>query len=107
MEGLTEGRMVHYVLDHNDVSRIEQLRYATVDPRDDVVPRGVQIHMGNPVQAGEHCPMIVARLWDRSSDGPGTCNGQVILDGNDSLWVTSVVYDPDGTPGTWHWIERA
>jgi hypothetical protein len=88
MDGLTEGRMVHYVL-----------------------PDGPG--------AGEHRAALVVRVW-RSNGAPpenGCANLQVFMDGTNDApaggsarwveWRTSVVHDPDGAPGTWHWIERA
>jgi hypothetical protein len=91
MEGLTEGRMVHYVLSEWDES-------TTVKPA--------------PNQ-GEHRPAVVVKVWGAS----GTSNLQVFTDSdpkqqtNDCrpplMWKTSVVYDETGKPGTWHWIERA
>ncbi len=42
----------------------------------------------------------------------GLCQLQVLTDdANDGLpaiiWKTSVLFDADGAPNTWHWIERA
>lgn len=49
---------------------------------------GPQIHVGNWATAGDEFPMLVVRVWD---DPTGQVyNGQVFLDGNDVLWVTSV-----------------
>jgi hypothetical protein len=94
MEGLTEGRIVHYVLNEG---------------RD----------------KGDHRPAIVVRVWrafeaDMVTKSPpenGCSNLQVFTDSdeqgryNDELppvmWRTSVLYDPNGAPGTWHWIEKA
>lgn len=90
MEGLTEGRIVHYVLPN-----------------------------------GEHRPAIVVRVWrDQSGVCEGYANLQVFTDGgNDApafssdwdkgaaaegiMWKTSVCYDENKAPGTYHWIERA
>lgn len=85
IEGLTEGRIVHYVFAGHDAL----------------------------AQPGEHRPSIVVRDWKQDL---GTVNLQVFLDGaNDNAgaggsgtyWKTSVLYDPDGKPGTWHFPERA
>ena len=92
MDGLTEGRIVHYVLDQGP-------------------------------SKGEHRPAVVVKVWRVQEQGGeirppwnGCCNLQVLTDGdggngNDGLprllWQTSVLYDPDGAPGTWHWIEKA
>jgi hypothetical protein len=97
MEGLIEGRIAHYVLSEADVQRIEAQRKGKDTP-----------NQGNPPAAGEHVPMIVVKCWSNEfgPDRPGV-NGQVMLDGNDTLWVTSAQYDPEKGPGSWHWIERA
>lgn len=50
-----------------------------------VWPLGAQAHIGNTVKTGEVYPMVVSRLWDDSM-----INGQVLLDGNDTYWATSV-----------------
>lgn len=62
-------------------------------------PRGAQAHIGNEAKAGQELPMVIVRVW---SD---TCvNGQVLLDGNDVFWATSV--QPGEGNGTWRWPER-
>lgn len=53
---------------------------------------GVQIHVGNPAKAGERFPMIVTHIFSNNS-----VNGQVLLDGADSYWATSVK-DSDLSP---------
>ena len=88
MEGLTEGRMVHFVLDEGP-SR-GQHRPAVV------------VKVWRVTQEGNL----------QSSPENGSCNLQVLTDDrNDSLpplmWRTSVLYDEAGGEGTWHWIERA
>lgn len=105
MKGLTEGRIVHYVLSALDAGEINRRRVHGFIT--DQWPAGAQAHVGNPVSAGEHCPMMVVKVWDFRPEGNGCCNGQVILDGSDSLWVTSRLFDQDAMPGTWHWIEAA
>lgn len=89
MEGLTPGRIVHYVL--------------TSEHR----------------HAGEHRPAMVVKVWGSPPSEPYPIQLCVFLDGsNDSLigesnapltaWKTSVVFDPSGQKhGSWHWIERA
>ena len=63
-------------------------------------PLGAQAHIGNSVQPGEFYPMLVTRVWS-----PGSVNGQVFLDGNDTLWATSVT---EGTEERqWSWPPRA
>lgn len=108
MDGLTEGRIVHYILDNQDVARIQEQRKVA----------GNSAH-GNYIEVGEHLPMMIVRVWDKNI---GYVNGQVFLDGNDTLWVTSVDYHEPmkemreegkldwyelASPRTWHWIEKA
>ncbi|MGN6563420.1 MAG: hypothetical protein ACTHMU_12245 [Thermomicrobiales bacterium] len=85
MDGLTEGRMVHYVLPDG---------------------RG----------KGEHRPAVVVHVWRQYQEQmPGYSNLLVFTDAeNDGFftseavqWRTSVHYNAEGKPGTWHWIERA
>lgn len=97
MEGLVEGRIVHFVLTTN------------LDKEKSVVCR----------------PAIIVNAWDgRLEDG--MVNLQVFLDGrNDealfpksqmadflnigmplTVWATSVKYSETKEVGTWHWPER-
>ena len=89
MENLISGRIVHYVL-----------------------------------QNGIHRPAIIVHVWYTTGEGGiktqpenGCSNMQVFMDldeddqGYDARpypltrMKTSVVYDENGAPGTWHWIE--
>ncbi len=102
MEGLAVGRIVHYVLESGH-------------------------------SKGEHRPAIVIRDWSNKTTpgSDGMVQLQVFTDGwNDGLetifgvsnglepigtvkqidliiWRTSVHYDENKEPGTWHWPERA
>lgn len=94
MEGLTEGRIVHYVL--NEGPYKGQHRPAIV------------VHVWRSLsEDGRHVPPV-----------NGCCQLQVFADSgedkkyNDQLspvmWKTSVLNDEQGKqPGTWHWIEKA
>lgn len=95
MSGVIEGRKVHYVLDALSVQRIQAQR--AEDPR----------KHGNTPTVGDHVPMEIVRVWPNEF-GPETdgVNGQCLLDGNDTLWVTSVKFDDKKSLGTWHWIEK-
>lgn len=84
MEGLTEGRIVHYVVSERDLASRA---------------------------AGEHCPAMVVRVFDKTN---GLANLLVFLDGSNSgvvnahtMWVTSRHYSESPAPSTWHWIEKA
>lgn len=86
-EPLQVGTIVQYTLTAQDEGTIH-------------ARRRIYSRCGNPVEAGQVLPMVVCRIW-ADEFGPGTVglNGQVILDGDDSLWVTSA---PEGDrPGTW------
>jgi hypothetical protein len=105
MKGLTEGRIVHYVLTESEAVEINRIRDVKHGGN---YGNGAQAHVGNHVLAGEHVPMMVVAVWDHQPEGGnGCCNGQAFLDGNDSLWVTSCTYGEDNRPGSWHWIEPA
>jgi hypothetical protein len=88
MNGLTEGRIVHYVLDQG--RNIGQHRPA-------IVVR---------VWYVEHEGGI------KSAPVNGLCQLQVFTDeSNDDLpavmWVTSCVFDESAAPRSWHWPEKA
>lgn len=86
MDGLTEGRIVHYVMQEGN--SVGQHRPAIV------------------VNAWKHVSEYEAE---------GRVNLQVFTDfGNDGkqfesgrYWATSVQYSEEPKPGTWHWIEKA
>ena len=59
-------------------------------------PEGAQAHIGNEAHEGDDFPMMVTKVWS-----PGCVNGQVFLDGNDCLWVTSAM-EGNGV-GQWLW----
>lgn len=84
----TAGRIVLYRLSEDDVKAIMKHRQD-----------GTGRHRGNKPNVGDEYPMMIIRPW---SDQPGSCvNGQVFLDGNDNLWVTSVSVGEG--PRTWSW----
>lgn len=91
------GRILLYTLTESDAETINRRRVA--EPHKPEWPKGAQAHVGNSVSAGEEVPLTVVKPWT------DTCvNGQALLDGNDSLWVTSAT---EGTgPGKWRWPPR-
>lgn len=93
------GRIVHFILAEHHVAQINRRR-AEGEAKMDwhrQEKTGAQVHTGNPVSVGQVFPMIITRVWGAA---PGSAvNGQVFLDGNDTLWVTSVV-EGDGE-GNW------
>lgn len=98
----TIGQTVLYKLSESDAERINRRRGAKPwsDPN---WSHGAQAHVGNPVSAGEVVPLVIVRVWPNEYDDAPGVNGQAILDGNDSLWVTSAREGSE--PGTWHWRE--
>lgn len=98
----TIGRIVHYVLSEEDAQAINRRRVPGVGHASDW-PKGAQAHVGNSAGKGEIVPAIV--VWPHNNE-PQTFNGQAFLDGNDTLWLTSVPYSEEYKQGTWHWPPR-
>jgi len=86
------GLLVDYILNADDAERINKRRQ---DARNSHIAQqedGVVVHVGNGAEAGQKFPLLITRVWPRpAADAPYMVNGQVFLDGNDTLWVTSVV----------------
>ena len=108
---ITSGRIVLYTLSHQDADAINRRRTngssiaqrMTQSPP--TWPEGAQAHLGNHASVGEVVPLIVVRVWPHAFgvEMPGV-NGQALLDGTDTLWITSA---KEGTePGTWAWPAR-
>jgi len=93
-------RTVVYVLTKEDADRVNRRRVMGAG-HGSTWPEGAQAHVGNHVDGGQKFPLLVTRTFK----GYNAVNGQVFLDGNDSLWVMSA---KEGTvPGTWHWPDRS
>ena len=90
------GDIVLYQLTKDDAENINR-RYSHASHNQDLMricKTGYQAHFGNAVGEGIVVAMIITKVW---SD---ICiNGQTILDGNDSLWVTNV--SKGEGPGYW------
>jgi hypothetical protein len=82
MEGLTEGRIVHFVLPNG------QHRPAIVV---NAWHHVFEYHASGRVN--------LQVFTDFKNDGEEYASGQ--------YWATSVPYSEDPQPGTWHWIEKA
>jgi hypothetical protein len=100
MEGLTEGRIVHYVMpngEHRPAIVVRVWRQTVqVDPSIDI--RLTQEFKLVPPENG--CCQLQVFL---DSDGEHDWN-----DGpKNILWATSVLYSEKPEPLTWHWIEKA
>lgn len=83
------GRIVHYTVSSSDVGQVNRRRTDASN-----------FPTGNSVSPGMVFPMMIVRVWGTD----GSVNGQVSLDGNDTLWVTSVK-EGEGQ-GTWAWPAR-
>ena len=102
MKGVTKGRIVHYVLTEADAAAITSRR--TGAGHGENWPEGAMAHTGNPAVVGEHVPAMIVEVFMAK----GCVNLQCFLDGNDSFWATSRMFDEkEKTPGTWHWIDGA
>lgn len=88
----TVGRIVHYALSDDDAKRINKRRedahYTARANKLHPEETGHQIHTGNRAEGGDVYPMLIVRAWGTTPES--SVNGQVFLDGNDTLWVTSV-----------------
>lgn len=100
----TIGRIVLYTLTKHDADQINKRREdgALTMPSHRAVADGSQVHVGNWVAEGDVFPMIVTRLW-QNGETEGV-NGQVMLDGNDTLWTTSKKLGDE--PGSFAWPAR-
>ncbi len=93
------GRIVHYRLTAGQADATNKRREGAQQNRAMAITErpGWQPHVGSLVDVGDIFPMIIARV----PPGGDIINGQVILDGNDSLWVTDAVKGEE--PGQWDW----
>lgn len=83
------GRIVHYRLNEYDAVMVNRRRADAQASAIASATTGAVVHAGNATRAGDVFPMMIVRVW---ADEPTeiTCvQGQVFLDGNDTLWVTS------------------
>lgn len=104
MDGLTVGRVVHYVLSEQDAQIINDRNSIGNDLSAEERIPAIAYHGGNRVREGQHCAMVIVHVWN----GEGLVNGQVLLDGLSNYWATSVRHSGETkAPGSWHWIEKA
>lgn len=103
----TLGRIVRYTLSDRDVTEIARRRadaHATLYMRGETPHPcpGAVMHYGNDWREGQQCAALVVQAWGASPDeGSLTPNLQVYLDGNDTLWKTSVPHSREPAPGHW------
>lgn len=83
------GRIVHYRLGTSDTAQIERRRADARASGISAEATGAVVHAGNAVKAGDVYPMLITRIWATEPTEQTNVQGQVFLDGNDNLWVTS------------------
>jgi hypothetical protein len=85
------GQIVHYVLTEQDAAQVNQRRKDASGNLGSIKTDalGYVVHVGNKAEAGQVLPMTIVRTWPGRDTHESLVNGQVLLDGNDSLWVTS------------------
>lgn len=98
----TIGRIVHYRLSVEDAEQINRRRMSGAGSDVAKWPLSAQAHVGNVVLSGYAFPMIITKVWGDTPES--AVNGQVFLDGNDVLWVTSVHVGQE--TGTFSWPVR-
>lgn len=97
----TLGRVVHYTVSQADADAINKRRedFAKHNRKHpSLEPTGYLAHYGNEVREGDTFAATIVRAW------PTSANLQVLLDGNDVFWATSVS-EGEG-PHTWAWPPR-
>ncbi|WBQ03037.1 hypothetical protein [Kribbella sp. CA-293567] len=83
----TIGRIVHYTITADEAKQINNRRRDADAHSASKRHTGYVTHAGNEAEAGQTFPLLITRVW---GDEPGAAvNGQIFLDGNDTLWVTS------------------
>jgi hypothetical protein len=81
------GDVVLYTLSDGNAQAINARR-ADATRNVTAATDGSQIYTGNRVFAGDVYPMVITRVWGATP--LSAVNGQVLLDGNDVLWATSI-----------------
>lgn len=98
---LANNLIVNYKLSAQDAEKINRRRTTSTSIaqriKENLWPTGAQAHIGNEAKAGDILPMVIVGIW-----GDTCVNGQVFLDGNDTLWVLSVLQGND--PGNWNYF---
>ena len=82
----TPGRIVEYTLSQSDVDFVNT-RQRNIDSMEASVAATALLPNHNPLRAGDTYPMVIVRVWGTTETS--AVNGQVLLDGDHALWVTS------------------
>ena len=85
------GRIVQFRITEHNAKQINHQR----------TQAGHATKTGNVAREGDVYPLLIVRVW-----GGDLVNGQLFLDGNDSLWITSQPPAKEyGQLGAWFWPE--
>lgn len=95
----TIGRIVLYRLTAEQAARVNDLRKNASLYE---VGKSAQRAEGNAVEEGQVLPLIVTKIWNGEDN---SVNGQLLLDGTDSLWAVAAT--EGSAPGQWSWPVRA
>jgi hypothetical protein len=89
------GQIVHYKLTAEDAEAINRRRRHADESRVVHQHTGTIVHTGNPAETGDVYPMIITKVSAADDDKDSAINGQVFLDGDDTLWVMSALHGSD------------
>lgn len=89
------ARIVDYVLSQADCDQIKALRRTSFEA-------GGWRRVGSEPRPGDVVPLVVVSEWPDYS-----VNGQIVLDSNDTLWVTSRYRSEAPEPGRWFVEDRS
>ena len=87
----TVGQIVQYRLTAENAEAVNRRRRHADESRVVHQHTGTVVHTGNPAERGDVYPMIITRVSATNADEDSAVNGQVILDGDDTLWVTNAL----------------
>jgi hypothetical protein len=83
------GRIVHFKITAGCAAEINKRRSDASTSKIAATNSGAVVHVGSKANEGDVYPLLITRLWTDEPGEQSAVNGQVFLDGNDSLWVTS------------------
>jgi hypothetical protein len=107
MDGLTEGRIVHYVMPNGEHRPAIVVRVWRVQD----YKNGQVVGLPHPPENG-CCQLHVFTdgtndVYQTAPDGE-PCNSWVVQEAAAGImWASSVLYSQKPEPRTWHWIEKA
>lgn len=105
MEGLTEGRMVHFVMPDGThrPAVVVQVWRVTKEDGSNVPPTNGCSNLQVFTDGPNDIPYTAEEK--KAYEGFGEAQFEAMRRG--VMWFTSVLYSEEPKPYTWHWIERA